>query len=275
MGSRKGIFLDIDGTLTLPGKNDPPISAQRAVQRARERGHQIFLCTGRSYSMTKPLLSYGFDGAVMSAGGIVIAGGRRIFDCPIQPDQLKLMLELLENNSIYRILEGSEETFCDQTLKITLPGEGSNSEMERWIQAMSEALGVLPMEQYNGDPIYKIVVFYQKEEQLEEPRRLLEKDFEFCLQAVKQGSAWLNGELIDRRFSKGSAIRLICKELGIPLEDTIGVGDSMNDLAMIEVVGTSVCMGDGSEGMREKCDLICPEVQEDGLEKAFQELGLI
>ena len=32
---------------------------------------QVFLCTGRNLRMTKPLLAYGFDGFVCSAGGYV------------------------------------------------------------------------------------------------------------------------------------------------------------------------------------------------------------
>ena len=44
---------------------------------------------------------------------------------------------------------------------------------------------------------------------------------------------------------------------------------------MIEAVGTSVCMGDGSEYLKERSDLICPPTHEDGIEWAFRELGLI
>ena len=81
--------------------------------------------------------------------------------------------------------------------------------------------------------------------------------------------------MINRNFSKGTAVRLICERFGVPLEDAIGFGDSMNDIAMIETVGTSVCMGNGMEELKEKCDIVCPSVEEDGLEKAFLQLGLI
>ena len=66
---KKLIFLDIDGTLTEPGSNMPPESALRAVREAREKGHYVFLCTGRNYDMLSPLLSFGFDGVVASCGG--------------------------------------------------------------------------------------------------------------------------------------------------------------------------------------------------------------
>ena len=45
--NRKVIFLDIDGTLTRPGHNEPPESAVRAIGQARRAGHYVLLCTGR------------------------------------------------------------------------------------------------------------------------------------------------------------------------------------------------------------------------------------
>ena len=38
---QKLIFLDIDGTLTEPGKNIPPRSAVEAVRQARGKGHKV------------------------------------------------------------------------------------------------------------------------------------------------------------------------------------------------------------------------------------------
>ena len=47
---RRIIFLDIDGTLVNTSANPEfiPESAIKAVQQARQNGHQIYLCTGRS-----------------------------------------------------------------------------------------------------------------------------------------------------------------------------------------------------------------------------------
>ena len=41
---RKIVFLDIDGTLTQPGSNEPPESAVWAIAQARKAGHYVFLC---------------------------------------------------------------------------------------------------------------------------------------------------------------------------------------------------------------------------------------
>ena len=67
--SKKLIFLDIDGTLTVAGSNEPPASALEAIKKTQELGNMVFLCTGRNYAMLSPLLKFGFDGMVATAGG--------------------------------------------------------------------------------------------------------------------------------------------------------------------------------------------------------------
>ena len=57
----KLIFIDIDGTLTVPGENIPPDSAVEAIRKTQSKGNKVFLCTGRNPDMLKPLLVYGFD----------------------------------------------------------------------------------------------------------------------------------------------------------------------------------------------------------------------
>ena len=85
----------------------------------------------------------------------------------------------------------------------------------------------------------------------------------------------LNGELINRAFDKGRGVRIVADALGFDLADTIGFGDSMNDLEMIQTVGTSVCMANGSPALKAVSDRVCPAVEDDGLARAFEELGLL
>ena len=70
--NKKLILLDIDGTLTPAGSNIPPASAMRAIRAAQAAGHVVVLCTGRNLDMLSPVLALGFDGAVASAGGLIV-----------------------------------------------------------------------------------------------------------------------------------------------------------------------------------------------------------
>ena len=271
----KLIFLDIDGTLTSPGSNEPPESALEAIRAAQKAGHKVFLCSGRNYDMLKPLLRFDFDGAVASGGGYVFAGDKVLYDCPMTEEQKDKALRLFAEGGVLRTIEAKDASWCDEGMgEFLQQSSGGNSELLRWREALEKDLGIRPMQEYDGRPIYKVVFMCARPEQLEPAIRELEGEFYFLVQDLA-GANCLNGELINRQFDKGSGIRRLCEALGYALEDTIGFGDSMNDLEMIQTVGTSVCMANGSPNLKKQSDLVCPSVEEDGLAWAFRELGLV
>lgn len=273
----KLIFLDIDGTLTEPGSNTPPASALEAVRRAQANGHKVFLCSGRSYGMLSPLLQYGFDGLAGSAGGYIEYNGELIYDCPMTPEQQNRVLSVFEESGIYRTVECKTGTYTDESFKEFLQENtqsGGNSELLRWREQLEQNLGIRPMAEYRGEPVYKLVFMCRKAEQLRRPRQLLESEFNFCIQDTDRFGI-INGELINRKFDKGTAVRRLSGYLHIPLERTIAFGDSMNDLEMIETAGTGICMGNGSPALKKIADEVCPPVTEGGLYAAFLRHQLI
>jgi len=272
--SRKLIFLDIDGTLTPAGSNVIPDSALKAIRKAQEKGHLVFLCTGRNPDMLSPVLQYGFQGAVGIAGGYIFAGDEVLYDCPMEKEDFETGMRLLKEDGVFRTIEAKDASYGDEDLGEFLEKAGDgNSEIVRWRKALSEQLNIRPITEYDGRPIYKIVFMCERADQLQRAREALEERYNFVVQDVAAHNC-LNGELINRQFDKGRGVRIVAEHYGIPIEDTYGFGDSMNDLEMIETVGTSVCMENGSEKLKEISDLICPSVEEDGLAFAFEKLGL-
>lgn len=64
----KFIFLDVDGTL-VDYHNHIPESAVKAIRQARENGHLIYVCTGRSKAEMQPeLWDIGLDGMMGGNG---------------------------------------------------------------------------------------------------------------------------------------------------------------------------------------------------------------
>jgi Cof subfamily protein (haloacid dehalogenase superfamily) len=273
---RRVIFLDIDGTLTEPGKNTPPESALRAIRGAREAGHLVFLCSGRSLGMLSALLQYSFDGVVASSGGYIRCGEELIFDCPMKPEQQEKAVRVLKKNGVFCMIECLDGSYVDEAFKDFLrkhEGEGGSSEMLRWQEQIESELNIRPMAEYRGQPVYKIVMMAEDRAQLKEPQRLLGEDFFF---SIPQGGrfGFTDGELVNRKFDKGKAVRRVCEKLGIPVEDSIAFGDSVNDREMLETAGLSICMAGGSEEIKQIADEICPAVTEDGLYRAFLRHGL-
>lgn len=275
--NRKVIFLDIDGTLTEPGSNVPPASALQAIKRAQEKGHYVFLCTGRNYDMLSPLLQYGFDGVVGSSGGYVVCQGEVIFDCPMTEEQRVKAMDILVRNDVYRTVECLDGSYTDDSFKEFLErhaDEGGNSELLRWRRQIESQLNIQSMSAYRGQPVYKLVVMCERMEQLEEPKKLLGDEFQFVIQEMG-GFNFLNGEILNKKFDKGTGVRMVCEHLGIPVEDSIGYGDSMNDIEMIETTGLSICMANGAESLKRISDEVCPAVTEDGLYHSFVQHALI
>ena len=274
---RKLIFLDIDGTLTEPGKNVPPESAVDAVRRARERGHKVVLCSGRNYGMLFPVLRFGFDGLVASAGGYIEYNGQVVYDCPMTPEQQARVLDVFKESGIYRTIGGRNHSYTDEGFKEFLAentDSKANSELLRWRIQIESELDIRPMSEYDGEPIYGMAFMSRGAERLRKPMELLGEEFDFCIQD-EDTCGVVNGELSSKAFDKGSAVKRLCEFLGVSREDTIAFGDSMNDLEMLKAVGTSVCMANGSPTLLKMAHMVCPPVTEDGLYSGFEKLNLL
>ena len=270
--NRKLLFLDIDGTLTAPGAAVPPQSAMDAVCRARQAGHTILLATGRNPIILDPLLRLGFDGAIACAGGYVFCGGQVLYDCPMEDAVRDEALRLFRENGACRTLEARDACYCDEDMDELLAS--ASDALVQWHRAFRAQFGIRPMREYDGRPLYKMMYTCVGEDRLAPVRAALSDRFRFVMQEAFSVSGIHSGEIINRRFSKGSGVRIAAETLGFSLADTIAFGDSMNDLEMMETVGCSVCMENGCEELKRISDLVCPSVEDDGLARAFAQLGL-
>jgi len=59
------------------------------------------------------------------------------------------------------------------------------------------------------------------------------------------------------------------------LKDTVAIGDSNNDLPMLECVGTAIAMGNSSKEVLKMADYVTTDCQEDGIWNALKWLGVL
>ena len=60
----KLFFLDIDGTIAMPG-SDPTPALRRAIKLLQAQGDKVFLCTGRSTGFVpEAVQTLGCDGGI-------------------------------------------------------------------------------------------------------------------------------------------------------------------------------------------------------------------
>ena len=111
---------------------------------------------------------------------------------------------------------------------------------------------------FDGAPAYKLILMSPSMKNLDLCRPALEEEFQFCIQDITE-----------------HYVRQICEHLCIPIENSIGFDDSMNDKEMLETVGLGICMANGNEQMKQLADDVCPAVTEDGIQKAFLKYHLV
>ena len=71
----------------------------------------------------------------------------------------------------------------------------------------------------------------------------------------------------DYSVSKGNGVRYLCEYLDINLEDTIGFGDSDNDLSMFKVVGCAIAVGNAIDKVKNSANDVILSVDDDGVFK--------
>ena len=84
-----------------------------------------------------------------------------------------------------------------------------------------------------------------------------------------------NIEVTAAGVDKGEALLALADHLGIPHEQTLAVGDSENDRAMLEKAGIAAVMANGMPHIKALADLITEaDCDHDGVAEVFEKLGL-
>ncbi len=65
--------------------------------------------------------------------------------------------------------------------------------------------------------------------------------------------------------NKGAGLRRLAELLGVGVEQTIGCGDSLNDLAMIKAAGVGVAVANASDGIELEADYHARSTNDDGV----------
>jgi len=286
---KKLIFVDVDGTLLPPGTMVPPNSALEAIHAAQQNGHQVFLCTGRNRALAEPLLSFGLDGLIASAGAYIEycepnttnavrerkPRERVLLDHPMSSELRDHILEALHAAGAHCMLETKDNAYGEPKILESLYRLGDNSETIRW-----KKTSFRPISEYDGSPVYTIPFACPSQERLAVAQQQLANECLVCLYDFfdddpNATQTWLNGEVFCLSCDKGTGVQCICDYLGVPIQQTVGFGDSMNDYAMMRTVATSVCMDNGCDELKAISTMTCPAVQQDGLAAGFQRLHLI
>ena len=108
----KIIFLDVDGTL-VDYENHLPESAVLAVRKARENGHRVYICTGRSKAeVYENIWEIGLDGMIGGNGSYVEDHGHVVMHQMITPEQCRHIVDWLKERGLEFYLESNAGLFA-------------------------------------------------------------------------------------------------------------------------------------------------------------------
>ena len=272
----KLIAIDLDGTLL----NDEIKISDRnieAIKTANERGIEIVIATGRAnFDAATLFKEIGFNPWIIATNGATIhrPDGRLYQSIPLEKKRAIEMLSQLENEQFYY------EAFIEN--KICAPKYGEQilfDELEKSVHSSDKAAilrrGVeiqFGQDEFTFIPsyeelvgtdieIYNILAISYHEEKL---TKGWEK-FKSLPQITVVQSGRYNFHLQHELASKGNALRRLAKEIGIDLAQTAAIGDNHNDLSMLEIVGRSAAMGNADEQVKEICDVVTLNHNEDGV----------
>ena len=76
-------------------------------------------------------------------------------------------------------------------------------------------------------------------------------------------------EYLSVQAGKGKALAWLADHLGIPMEQTMGMGDMLNDLELIEMAGIGVAMADAQEPVKAAAQFVAQSPR-DGVAEAIE-----
>lgn len=262
---KKIVFFDIDGTLIDEKTHLIPDSTKHTLNELRANGNLAFINTGRPVSeITDYIRSFNFDGYICGCGTYIEFNSEVLFykslgnklSCELAKDMKKFNLEGL--------LEGRCDVYFDKIDNITDPRV-----LKIIDQHKREGFYTGSTWDNPSMDVDKLVVFCTKSSDFSGFYNKYKNIFEF----IKRDENFY--ELVPLGYSKASGIEYIINHLNIPLKNTYAIGDSTNDLSMLQYVETSIAMGNSNPEIFDLVSFKTTSVDNDGIENALKHYNLI
>lgn len=258
------IFFDIDGTLiTEDSRRLIPQSTREAIRKAREKGCLTFINTGRTeFNVSPQVRELGFDGFICGCGTYIEYRGEVLLYNRLTQEHCRRVAEILRECGVTPVYEHKDGYFFDNKAV-------RNADLEHFLVSFVEE--GIPIDRQVSDPDFifdKFVIWTNPSADMERFYREIGKEY----QIIDRGNSFF--ENVPLGYSKATAMELILKKLGISPENAYAIGDSANDLPMLQAVPNSIAMG-GAETIYPYVSYITTPIEEDGIYNALAHFRLI
>lgn len=287
MNDKKYIFFDIDGTL-LNSDAQVSNSTKTALKKAQEKGHEIFICTGRvRHIVPKVLLNLNFDGIIAGTGSYIEYKGNVIFEKYFSKEQIISTLSFLRKNDIANVMSAENECVMgteDARFFIDLFSNGKLSfdDLSSISDAESPFLDSLEpliiddtFENYYTKYSNVTDFIYAKSPfTVSEMRKYLDKSIHVEKASFKNPDEY-SGEITLNDCNKGKAILFFLDYIGANKKDSISIGDGFNDVDMLDATSLSIAMGNSPDKIKQMADHVTDSIDRDGIYNALKYFNII
>lgn len=253
----KAVGIDLDGTLLTDDKKVCRRNIE-ILQKAKEKGVKIVLCSGRAPSgMQRELKALslkekGQYGVGLNGGVIYECDSSRIIHRSLmKPDAARKLIQLgremsdLANVQLYT----GEEVYVERWNETTDFYQKSTGSEPKLVKDLTEHV----------DETVKIVFFSMGE--IDYSLHTINHLKALMLPHVPEGtqcaiSAPYLLEFFDESIDKGKGMHRLAEHLQIKTEEVMCIGDQENDLPMLRYAGVSVVMENGAPQVKEAADYV-------------------
>lgn len=265
------VATDVDGTLLDPQGCLTP-RTRAAVQAATAAGVTIALATARRWTgASLAAAQFNFQGPLIIFDGAMIRsypGGQILNSSPFDRVTAQRAAEAMVEYGLQPVMQ-----FCDQdaeTLRVA-DGAAHPTWTAEYLAAFRVQIEFCPAAELCdvvADPM-RLVAFA--------PVSILRRvavdlaTRECGRQLLLTGNFGMAElTLFAADASKGKALATLASSLDVPLEETMAIGDGLNDISMLRTAGLGVAMGHAPRRVRAIADVVTASNVEDGMAQALE-----
>ena len=264
------VVSDIDGTL-LASDNELHPRTLSSIHQIIQNQRLIFtLATGRSFPLTRPFFKLlDIRSPIIFSGGAIFDPIRHtvISNHQIEEGTMSTLIRFAEERGLGLIAHTSDCMLCimddDDWGRITQIEwtKGKRTDHARRVENIN----------VDRDGAIIRVDFFSEKQPLTAAYIQVNHAFP-KLHAVQMTRSI---ELTPIGVNKGSALKLLANILGINMQEIMAIGDSLNDMALLEEAGVSVAMGTAPEALKVVADIIVPSSDDGGFADALDAVAFL
>lgn len=262
------IAFDMDGTLLNSNKQISP-ETLNAIKRATDAGKTVILCTGRNLAelnaFTEIIPGLRYLDCVSGACVYDLKEKKTLYSQALDPGIVKKLMEFgMEEGAMIHVLSERSIVQKDQQSHMADFHMGIYQTMFDQITDKLENI-------YNSFceepfPVLKLNLYHRDEaSRARTVERIKAAGLETALALAESTSLECSAKGID----KGVGLKKLCEYLGLPLEQTIAVGDADNDTMALKTAGLAVAMGNATEPIKALADVIVADCDHNGCAEAI------